>query len=86
MEQCVDECAVGVARAGVNHHASRLIHHNNILVLIENLERKRFRLRAERWDIGGRDGNCIAGAKYEGGARGSRVYLHAILLDPRLQA
>ena len=39
----IDKSSLVVTRGGMNHHALRLVDHQNVLIFIQNIERKIFR-------------------------------------------
>ena len=45
VQQCIDQCPLAVAGSGMNHHVLGLIHHQQMLVLLDNLQGNLLRLR-----------------------------------------
>ena len=85
VEQRVDERAACVAGRRVNHHTGRLVHHDEIAVLVEDRQRKRLGQRHRvdrRWYL---DGDELAGFHRAVGLRRSPGDLDLAFLDEPLQ-
>lgn len=52
MEQCVHQCVLPLTSSGMNHESCRFVDHDQLFILIKNIERDRFRLIVDlfwRW-------------------------------------
>ncbi len=85
MEQSVSKRSLKMTCARVDHHTCRFIYHDDVFILVQNLERQLFRLGVQRREFGRRDGYGVASAQKMRGSGRRRVDLHAILFDPSLQ-
>ena len=52
VEQCIDEGAVRVAGGRVNHHALRLVDHQQVIILVHNIKRNVLGLRLNGLRVG----------------------------------
>ena len=75
-----------MARAGVNHHAGGFVHHNDFVVLVENVERNVFSLGCKRGARENFDFNFFTGRDAMGCARGALLDEHAASADQFLNA
>jgi hypothetical protein len=82
MQQRIDESAVRVARACVDHHAGGLVNHYYVVIEIEDFEWEFFGLGMEGREVGGRDRDGVAGPQEMRGAGGSGVHAHPVFLNP----
>jgi hypothetical protein len=53
MEQSVDKGSVSMTCAGVHYHTGGFIHHDDVFILIQNLEWEFFRFGLQRREVGG---------------------------------
>ncbi len=59
-QQGVDQGVVGIARRGMDHHAGRLVQHQEIGVLIEDVQGARLRQRLGGLGLGNVDNEAFA--------------------------
>lgn len=92
MQQCIHQRApiarvVGRSRAGVHHHARRLVDYRQIAVFVDNIERDLLRNGAQ-WRRLGRpgDGDPLAAAQPQRRFGGRVIDQHFPLLDQLLNA
>ena len=84
MQERVDEGTVRVAGGGMHDHAGRLVDHDEIRVVVKDIQGQRFRAwrrRGGRRDV---DSHDVAGADGEAGARGGPVEPDPALPDQPL--
>ena len=61
MQQCVDQRAVGIAGCRMNHHTGRLVDDDEVIVLVQDVERNLLGLRGCRFGRGNENRIGFAG-------------------------
>ena len=69
MDQRVDQRAGPVAGAGMHDQPGRLVDDDQLVILVEDVERDVLALRLGRLRLGQLDGDCLAGAQLAVGLR-----------------
>ena len=85
VQQCVHERASAHARSWMDRHPRRLVDHQEVAVLVQDVQRDRLRLDSRRDGGGHVDADALAAADAVRGARRLPVHLHVAFADEPLQ-
>lgn len=84
MEESIDEGAIGIACCGVDDHAVCFIKHDEVVILVQDVERDILRDELESDGLGNDDGDEVAGIQRLLGLGRAVVDKDVPFLDKRL--